>query len=210
MRAVLRRRGRPGVFWTNPQAHPPERERPEAPDRIRLRKGDAVIGAQDLGEAILGEQAHEALARRRHRCRRERGTLEQEVTREIQHGERIAVRPGPQAKLAFEVRSPYDVRRRGLGSAAREARVVRRPLAAARANAARAFEQLADRTARRPGPPRLMLDEPIAQLHRPVQRMLAPQRHDFGRHAGLERMRGVVHRVRPIRERRLPARAKPR
>src|SRR5260370_32662570 len=95
----------------NPEPDPPRTELREPPERAR-RKGHAIVGPQNLRQAVLLEEPFEYGPTLRRGRAGEPATSEQVTAEAVLHRQRKAVAPVAQAELPFVVRRPDHIRRR--------------------------------------------------------------------------------------------------
>ncbi len=102
VRSILLGMAEGDPFGLNPQANPPDREARQAGQAGR-RKGPAIVAANAVRQAILGERTLEAAPHHLTALRPQRVTAQHVATEAIPQGQRIAIRAIPGAEFPFEV-----------------------------------------------------------------------------------------------------------
>ena len=112
--AVLFGMPRRDPFQPDAQPQPPDGQLTQPVERVRRRKGHAVVGANRLWQAKVLKRALEDGEGIALLGRRQRFAGNQVATGEIGDRQRVAVPPIREQEFAFVVRAPQHVRRAGL------------------------------------------------------------------------------------------------
>ena len=87
---VVLRMARPTAFQINPQGHPPNRQPAQTKERLRVRKGCAVVTADGFGQAILLKQTLKTQTHSFSAGVRQATQLQQITAVFVPHGQRFA------------------------------------------------------------------------------------------------------------------------